>query len=49
MAQPLVLALADPRAAMLQARTAFFCAEQADHNGLRAWLRGLRSLVAYWA
>lgn len=41
--------LADPHSAMLQARTAFFCAEQADHNGLRAWLRGLQSLVAYWA
>jgi hypothetical protein len=25
------------------------CADQADHDGLRAWLRGLQSLVAYWA
>ncbi|MEU4162559.1 hypothetical protein [Actinoplanes sp. NPDC026670] len=41
--------LADPHAAMLQARTAILCADQADHNGLRAWLRGLQSLVAYWA
>jgi tetratricopeptide (TPR) repeat protein len=41
--------LADPHAAMLQARTAVLCADQADHNGLRAWLRGLQSLVAYWA
>jgi tetratricopeptide (TPR) repeat protein len=40
---------ADPHAAMLQARTAILCADQADHNGLRAWLRGLQSLVAYWA
>ncbi|WP_305784970.1 XRE family transcriptional regulator [Symbioplanes lichenis] len=39
--------LADPHAAMLQARTAVLCADQADHNGLRAWLRGLQSLVAY--
>ncbi|WP_229068995.1 hypothetical protein [Actinoplanes sp. DH11] len=41
--------LADPHAAMLQARTAILCADRADHNGLRAWLRGLQSLVAYWA
>jgi tetratricopeptide (TPR) repeat protein len=40
---------ADPHAAMLQARTAVLCADQADHNGLRAWLRGLQSMVAYWA
>jgi hypothetical protein len=40
---------AEPGAAMTQARTAFLCAENADHNGLRAWLRGLQSLVAYWA
>jgi hypothetical protein len=38
--------LADPHAAMLQARTAVLCADQADHDGLRAWLRGLQSLVA---
>jgi hypothetical protein len=37
--------LADPHAAMLQARTAVLCADQADHDGLRAWLRGLQSLV----
>ncbi|NGN63870.1 XRE family transcriptional regulator [Streptomyces sp. A7024] len=41
--------LADPNAAMAQARTAFLCAENADHNGLRAWLRGLQSLISYWA
>lgn len=41
--------LGDPHSAMLQARTAVLCADQADHNGLRAWLRGLQSLVAYWA
>ncbi|MGI5348814.1 hypothetical protein ACQEU8_11545 [Streptomyces sp. CA-250714] len=41
--------LADPHAAMAQARTAYLCAENADHNGLRAWIRGLQSLVAYWA
>jgi tetratricopeptide (TPR) repeat protein len=41
--------LADPHAAMTQARTAFLCADNADHDGLRAWLRGLQALVAYWA
>ncbi|MGH3926216.1 MAG: hypothetical protein ACRDTT_25695, partial [Pseudonocardiaceae bacterium] len=25
------------------------CAEQADHDGLRAWICGLQSLVSYWA
>jgi tetratricopeptide (TPR) repeat protein len=41
--------LAEPHAAMIQARTAVLCADLADHPGLRAWLRGLQSLVAYWA
>lgn len=41
--------MADPHAALTQARTAFVCADQADHNGLRAWIRGLQSLVSYWA
>lgn len=41
--------LREPHAAMVQARTAVLCADQADHHGLRAWLRGLQSLVAYWA
>lgn len=41
--------MADPHAALTQARTAFVCAENADHNGLRAWLRGLQALVSYWA
>ncbi|RMI45222.1 hypothetical protein [Streptomyces triticirhizae] len=31
-----------------QARAAFLCGELAGHNGLRAWLRGLQSLIAYW-
>ncbi|MEU2565081.1 hypothetical protein ABZ626_38015 [Streptomyces longispororuber] len=35
-------------AAETQARTAFMCAELAGHNGLRAWIRGLQALVAYW-
>ncbi len=41
--------LADPHAAQTQARTAWLCADQADHNGLRAWISGLQSLIAYWA
>jgi hypothetical protein len=38
----------DPHAALTQARTAYLCADIADHNGLRAWIRGLQSLVTYW-
>lgn len=41
--------LADPHLALTQTRTAFLCADQAEHNGLRAWVRGLQSLVAYWS
>lgn len=41
--------LADPHAALAQSRTAWLCAEQADHDGLRAWISGLQSLVCYWA
>lgn len=41
--------LADPYAALAQSRTAWLCAERADHDGLRAWISGLQSLVCYWA
>jgi tetratricopeptide (TPR) repeat protein len=41
--------LGDPHTAMTQARTAFLCADNADHDGMRAWIRGLQSLIAYWA
>ena len=41
--------LGNPPAAMTQARTAYVCADNANHDGLRAWVRGLQSLVAYWA
>lgn len=41
--------LGDPSAALTQSRTAYLCAEQADHNGLRGWISGLQSLVSYWA
>jgi hypothetical protein len=32
-----------------QSRTAWLCAEQADHHGLRAWISGLQALICYWA
>jgi hypothetical protein len=41
--------LADPHAALAQSRTAWLCAEQADHDGARAWICGLQALIAYWA
>ncbi|MGW0734456.1 hypothetical protein [Streptomyces sp. NPDC002851] len=41
--------LSDPKSAMTQARAAYVCADQAGHNGMRAWIRGLQSLIAYWA
>ncbi|MFC4562365.1 helix-turn-helix domain-containing protein [Nocardiopsis mangrovi] len=41
--------LGDPRAAMKQARTAYVCADNADHNGLRVRIRAQQSLMAYWA
>ncbi|WP_218137468.1 hypothetical protein [Streptomyces sp. 2224.1] len=40
--------LGDPRSAMTQARTAYVCADNADHPAMRAWVRGLQSLIAYW-
>jgi hypothetical protein len=38
--------LGDSGSAMAQARTAWACAEQADNNGLRAWVRGTQALIA---
>jgi hypothetical protein len=40
--------LGDSSAAMAQARTAWACAEQADHNDLRAWVLGTQALIAEW-
>jgi hypothetical protein len=40
--------MADPVAALTQSRTAYLCADQADHDGLRAWIRGLQALITYW-
>jgi transcriptional regulator with XRE-family HTH domain len=41
--------LGDPGSAMTQARAAFICADNADHDGLRTWIRGLQSLICYWS
>ncbi|MFF8956488.1 hypothetical protein [Streptomyces sp. NPDC014894] len=41
--------LGDPQSAMMQARTAAVCAAQAEHVGMSAWIRGLQSLISYWA
>ncbi|MFK4267996.1 hypothetical protein [Streptomyces milbemycinicus] len=41
--------LGDPQSAMMQARTAAVCADQAEHQGMSAWVRGLQSLISYWA
>ncbi|MEZ0065554.1 DNA-binding XRE family transcriptional regulator [Streptacidiphilus sp. MAP12-20] len=34
--------------AATHARTSWLCAEHAGHNGLRAWVRSIQSLIAYW-
>jgi hypothetical protein len=39
----------DSRMAMTHARTALLCAENSEHTSLIAWVRGLQSLIAYWA
>lgn len=41
--------LGDSASAMRQARAAYICADQADHAAMRGWVRGLQSLIAYWA
>ncbi len=41
--------LGDPSAAMMQARTAAVCADKAEHPAMGAWVRGLQSLISYWA
>jgi tetratricopeptide (TPR) repeat protein len=35
--------------AMTHARVAFSSADNAGHDGLKAWAKGLQSLIAYWA
>jgi hypothetical protein len=41
--------MGDSGSAMRQARAAYVCADQAGHAAMRAWVRGLQSLIAYWA
>jgi hypothetical protein len=41
--------LRNPREAMVHARLAYQCAGNAGHNALRAWVRGIESLIRYWA
>jgi len=41
--------LRDPDTAMTHARTALLCANNAEHTSLAAWVRGLQSLITYWA
>ncbi|MGH8903711.1 MAG: XRE family transcriptional regulator [Egibacteraceae bacterium] len=41
--------LGDPHAGMAQARAAYVCADNAGHDGLRAWVRGVQSNIAYGA
>ncbi|MCC3772831.1 XRE family transcriptional regulator [Streptomyces sp. UNOC14_S4] len=38
----------DYSSAMTHARTAWACAEEADHHGLRAWVRSMQSLISFW-
>ncbi|MER5771009.1 hypothetical protein [Streptomyces sp. NPDC001985] len=40
--------LADPQSAMMQARAAAVCADQAEHQTMRAWVRGLQAAISYW-
>jgi hypothetical protein len=35
--------------ALTQARAAHACADNAGHDGLRAWIRGLQALITYWS
>ncbi|MGH3930832.1 MAG: hypothetical protein ACRDTF_12730, partial [Pseudonocardiaceae bacterium] len=35
--------------AMTQARAGYACADNAGHDGLRAWIRGLQAAITYWS
>ncbi|MEU1307849.1 hypothetical protein ABZ419_02980 [Streptomyces cinnamoneus] len=41
--------MGDPKNAMVQARAAGVCAQQAEHPGLVALTFGLKSLITYWS
>ncbi len=38
-----------PHDAMTHARTGYACADNAGHDGLRAWTRGLQAQITYWS
>jgi len=38
-----------PHDAMTHARTGYACADNAGHDGLRAWTRGLQANITYWS
>ncbi|MFD0883972.1 helix-turn-helix transcriptional regulator [Streptosporangium algeriense] len=48
LATHIALDLGQYDAAATHSRTAWRCAESAGHNGLRAWIRSVQSLIAYW-
>lgn len=41
--------LGAPHDAMTHARTGYACADNAGHDGLRSWTRGLQALITYWS
>jgi hypothetical protein len=43
------LDLGAPHDAMTHARTGYACADNAGHDGLRAWIRGLQANITYWS
>ncbi|MGW2601760.1 helix-turn-helix domain-containing protein [Streptomyces klenkii] len=42
------LDMGDYESAVTHTRTAWACANAAGHNGLRAWVRAVQSLIAFW-
>ncbi|WP_410648192.1 hypothetical protein [Amycolatopsis sp. cmx-4-54] len=41
--------IGDSEAAMVNARASFTSADNAGHDSLKAWAKGLQSLISYWA
>ena len=39
----------NPQAAITLSRAAYSAADDAGHDGLKAWVRGIQALTAYWA
>lgn len=48
LATHVALDLGQYAAATTHSRAVWRCAESAGHNGLRAWVRSIQSLIAYW-